>query len=82
MIEVRCCCQPRKLLGYMNIPMPKTQYVVFPLAPRPGDMGFSSLQLPLAVFVDERGNRHKAFKSEETPIEVLRRVGCFIEVQP
>jgi hypothetical protein len=79
MIEVRCCCQPRKLLGYLDIPTPRAGHIVFPL---PGERGFDSLSLPVATFQDENGNRYKAIKSEETPIETLRRLPCFIEVAP
>lgn len=83
MIEVRCCCQPRKLLGWMKMEMPKSTYLTFPLSPKPGEFGFSVVTLPLATFAhlstDGSADSYRCFKSEETPIEVLRRISCFVE---
>lgn len=97
-IEVRCCCVPKKLLGWLEAPeelvfegsvlsfripprcfQPVGQPLVFERA--------IDVRLPVAMFeagylgqlLSGGGERHLALKSEETPIELLRRVPGFVE---
>lgn len=101
-IEVRCCCQPRRLLGWLPYsgPLEAGRLVYFRAAPRfspttlslrPGYdpailEGFDpsiDVALPLAEvrhgFPREGDYRTwLAFKSEETPIAVLRRIPGFV----
>jgi hypothetical protein len=106
-IEVRCCCQPTKLLGWMDVSrhVKEGDVLTFPLATRaaaaasglsqmPESVTVEQLRLPVAVFqdvvligrggddVEEVRTMHLAIKSEETPIETLRRIPQFDEATP
>lgn len=96
MIEVRCCCQPTKLLGwlpfgdpaYMPLTMsfrwwelengtPATPDLEHPWAPAPPVVE-KRLELTVGYFGCGIASR-PALKSEETPIETLRKIPGFIE---
>ncbi len=93
-MEVRCCCQPMKLLGYLPVPPSRAAGDTVTFVIRPvvhcspfGVAGGECAQvcraetvaLPVARFQSRVGERHLALKSEETPIEVLRRIPGFVE---
>lgn len=92
-MEVRCCCQPQKLLGWLPVPdgTRRGSHVRFAvrqdleLVTAPGHAApvNTSVELPVETFgtYDASGERvkHIALKSEETPIDVLRRIRGFVE---
>ncbi len=92
-LEVRCCCQPRRLLGWLEIDGAAwdgrvVRLVVAVAAPwtvrRPPETPTLQLQhrvvsLPVAWFSEPGQPRRLALKSEETPIETLRRIPGFTE---
>jgi hypothetical protein len=99
MLEVRCCCQPAKLLGWIELPETPTlgARVNFALAPALGAQQEKSAPLELVsltwgswtstrdTIVDERTitrivEQGVAFKSNDTPIETLRRIKGFTEL--
>lgn len=93
MVEVRCCCQPKKLLGYVEVPedavrsgntyMFPVRAVVEHLIPNDSLAVIKTevVNLPIAELFTN-GGRRLAFKSEETPIETLRRIPGFVEATP
>jgi len=86
-LEVRCCCQPRKLLGWLDVPerLAKAGTVIRfvvdeGLRDQNGAPHYSQLALPVEWYrLSWAANAQLALKSEETPIEVLRRIGGFTE---
>lgn len=114
-VEVRCCCDPGKLLGWIELKVPALRegdVFKFPLsdAPRsteelvlgvarfqqPMEQGPEALSLPVAhftVYQPARGfgffgallgdtrylERGLALKSNDAPIETLRRIPGFVE---
>jgi hypothetical protein len=90
LLEVRCCCQSRKLLGWLPAPYDvrrgmKCYFVIKPegmlyafsadFVPRFGQLTLSIELIRLSV--SDPG--HLAFKAEDTSLDVLRRVGGFKE---
>ena len=78
-IEVRCCCMPSLLLGWIEWegPIP-TRTVTFPLRARFGQE-FDVIDLPVATFVDDYGRHYPAFKAEKSQLVYLRRINAFRE---
>lgn len=78
-VEIRCCCNPNKLLGTVEAPGDGAPSVKFTI------VGWTDpLELPwgtceLGPRHAERGRRFRALKSMETPIEVLRLIPSFEE---
>jgi hypothetical protein len=97
-LEIRCCCEPAKLLGWIRVPdlerWRREGAVTFLLQPERGDRladqveaifaPRTTLRLELATWSDSRrGIRDRlAFRSDDTPLETLRRIPGFIELQP
>lgn len=105
LLQVRCCCQPKRLLGYLPVDVDKAlegAHIKFALNPPSGgeerfvraierwsdQAAFLEfpvyVALPIARFgsYDEASGGpfwRLAIKSEETPLEVLRRIPGFIE---
>lgn len=91
-IEVRCCCQPQKLLGWLPVPDgvgagDTVHFVVsrprWRLASREAEPVFEMadvITLPVAI-LDENGRSSLALKSEETPVERLRQIPGFVEAR-
>lgn len=84
-LEVRCCCRPEKLVGWLNVARP-VGVVIFPLCSKqPVARGVEGVAVPvhtvaleIADFND--GSRiYPAIKSEDTPIDVLRLIPGFEE---
>jgi hypothetical protein len=99
MMEVRCCCQPRKLLGWLPVVdrlRAEGRGVRFVIPPQFAGGRMTDVQvvnLPIAMFVSSQcvstadgiedvSDRHLALKSEETPIEILRRIPGFQDADP
>lgn len=95
-MEVRCCCTPRKLLGYLLVrgevfAGERVKFVVAGPQVRVNGPGIGSEFEP--EFVAEKSvilpvdritvgrDTYLALKSEETPIEVLRQLPEFVEVE-
>lgn len=97
-LEVRCCCQPQKLLGWLIVPDhvrdgSVVSFVVSPahwvretLDSAPSFQPADRIDLPVATFgtytQDGAPVRRRALKSEEIPIARLRRIPGFIEADP
>jgi hypothetical protein len=97
-VEVRCCCQPQKLLGWLPVDEQRViagSVVTFEIPPMrhagswrfkrtPSDTYLLAdrLTLPLERFTDTDGHTRIVFKSEETPIATLRRIPGFVDVPP
>lgn len=94
-VEVRCCCQPQKLLGWVEVPRAKlyeghhVRLLVTPdprallavgASPAPEIAGFAFLSLPIArIATPENSRGWLAVKAEGVPLSTLRRVAGFIE---
>lgn len=82
-LEIRCCCQPRKILGWINAPgvYHSGQMLALPLQ-RVSFMEETEfidvLRLPVAI-IRTGTEEHLALKAEGTPVETLRRCSGFIE---
>jgi len=74
-VEVRCCCNPERLIGWLEVPADR-------------DMRFytrahwreavTTVTIPIArIFIGARS--YPAFKSNEVPMETLRMIPCFTE---
>jgi len=98
--EVRCCCTPKKLLGWLDVPdelLFEGNTISFRIPPRcyqpiGAALVFEraiNVRLPVAMFRAGMPlefaygipDQHLALKSEETPIDLLRRVPGFVENQ-
>lgn len=100
MVEVRCCCTPTKLLGYLDVrdDLVRQGNVVGFAVCSPVDtwqttadleaIRFERVDLPIEKFwktdvsATTGWTTNLAFKSEETPIETLRRIPGFVEATP
>jgi hypothetical protein len=82
-LEVRCCCQPQKLLGWLEVPDPNARRVMFRLSARFGycDPGSppSVVQFDIATIHFADGRHYRAVKAEGAPLELLRRIRSFRE---
>lgn len=94
MVEVRCCCNPGKLLGHMRLPESTASRPGILNVPLKSDVPFrmdggrmTFLELELAWLGEPAGdaarpsllNRKLCVKDNGATIEQLRRVGCFVE---
>lgn len=86
-LEVRSCCQPQKLLGWLEAPDDAHVGMVrlFPVYPLGRIVGngeslyLDIVTLPIAAFYSPAEGERLAYKSEETPLEQLRLIPGFIE---
>lgn len=91
-LEVRCCCQPQKLLGTVEVRDDHGDVVVFDIpGPHSGPRELSAVasmnvvQLPVAIIniLDGYGRQaYRAVKAEGVSIETLRTIPSFIEAAP
>jgi hypothetical protein len=87
MIEVRCCCQPQKLLGWLDIPLPASACRItlpIPMKPvfhdaYPATRALGELTLAIEQFAPEGRAPYLAAKAEGVSIETLRLVSRFRE---
>lgn len=94
--EVRCCCQPQKLLGWLEAPERATtvSYMIRRALilddeanAIDGPAAIEHIELPITEIYfgsicDLESKRYRAIKAEGTPIETLRRIPGFIEAEP
>lgn len=78
-MEVRCCCEPGKLLGHMQVTrdMYSSMRLCIPVA---GPGGFGSFELDILEFQDAIGNRYRAMQAHVDDLPTLRRIGGFEEL--
>jgi hypothetical protein len=79
-LEVRCCCNPKKLVGWITVPNALVEVGVplsFPLFPETGSE-FRTLCMRVET-INHRGASYPAIKAEDVPLEILRRVPRFEE---
>lgn len=95
MMEVRCCCQPKKLMGYLPVDSEtlrgdKNQRVFQKKSVlrqewlRGGNVlltTYDTVTLPIAQIVLEDGSSHFAIKAEGMKLEELRELVGFQEVK-
>jgi hypothetical protein len=93
-IHIRCCCTPQLVLGTVDVDEARVwdeSVILFPLqrtwSPRdeaaPGEPTPAPLRLTVRTISDERDGRRRrelALHSNDTPIETLRRIRSFIEI--
>jgi hypothetical protein len=87
-VEVRCCCEPNKIIGWLRMPNPPTRPGTVPVLLRSPDVLASDLphmvELEAAWLwgaFDRTGDqtRRIAFKDNHMPIETLRLLPGFEE---
>ena len=88
-MEVRCCCQPQKLLGTVEVPdgTKSREFVPFTLRPEwwlgdmPPDVPEAKVRLQCLYYYPRGGEEpYLAIKSEEYGLEVLNRIPTFEEL--
>jgi len=89
-MEVRCCCQPKKRLGWLDVfwseleakMVRRIEHIPFPAsledAPQPSET-IKEICLPIVDIHIPGVGKYLAIKSEDTPIETLRKINGFIE---
>jgi hypothetical protein len=99
MLEVRCCCRPENLLGWLPVPerdvwngarvafrIParvesrREQGIITVSAYRAEHIWLTVAHYQCSAGGPFRG--HLAFKSDDTPLETLRRLPGFVEHHP
>lgn len=93
-LEVRCCCQPQKLLGWLTVPDARRKSVAFRLSQRVYRLvghrlvgHAASIEPRTVVLPIEQINyevagvevSYRAIKAEGAPLELLRRIPQFEE---
>ncbi len=82
-LEVRCCCQPKKLLGTLPVPdrVQPGQCIVFPRLQHSADSNpRDRIMLPVATFWQRHKGYRLALKAEGVTLDVLRTVIGFEEL--
>ena len=77
-LEVRCCCQPKKLLG--TLPVPDHGLVFPPLQHSADSNPRDRVMLPVATFWQRHKGYRLALKAEGVTLDVLRTVIGFEEL--
>lgn len=84
-MEVRCCCQPHKLLGWFEfIHEPQGEEINFVRTQRWGyrqtfgDVVVGKVTLPIEVIQIEDGRKYRAIKAEGMTVDELREIQGFI----
>lgn len=87
-LEVRCCCQPRKLFGTLPVEAGDWRAHRFeymdPMAhigDLPSEARVRSIELEPAMFKGKRGAPYLALKSGRYPIETFRKIPGFEEAK-
>lgn len=80
-MEVRCCCVPKKLLGWVDIKHKGSNTIMWPPAFSIDEAGEPRcIELEVALFNPGDGTEpYHALKSGELPIETLRLIPGFKE---
>ena len=80
-LEVRCCCKPKKLLGWMEVSEDSVRgrCLRFIVPPKwNGPAIFEAVDLEIADYFD--GEKHyTALKDNEVPLKTLRLIPSFTE---
>ena len=77
-IEVRCCCTPSKLLGWIELETLDTPRVCFPV--RNSVENIWPMFVPVVLEFTawrENGREGHAFKADGIPLDMLKRIPCF-----
>jgi hypothetical protein len=85
-LEVRCCCQPEKLLGWIDAQPNRECVKLLKLAPLrwPWEMiettqdTVEMIVLPIVRFVNESGYKYLAIKAEGRTMDELKQYRSFI----
>lgn len=77
MMAVRCCCQPKKVLGYL--PKAEGRAAVFYLRSAAGHE-IQTIVLPIAIMQHGDGTRELAYKADGVSVEQLHRIPRFVEI--
>lgn len=92
-IEVRCCCNPVKLVGWIDIDAENKSYISIAVYPETdtisilmdADLNISmprQIDLRMEMYKPEDGSEpYLALKAEDIPIETLRKIPGFIEAR-
>ena len=88
-LEVRCCCVPNKLLGWLDWPERAGEVWRFnllseipkmPIEEMPIEIPNETVILTVARYQEPvTGRRYLAIKSEDVPLERLRKIPGFVE---
>lgn len=88
-IEVRCCCIPKKLMGWIDLPggVFRGQIINFDITElhSPVMPGYKpvfkqrTISLPVEVINIPGKQPYLALKSEETPLSEIRKIKTFTE---
>lgn len=85
-VEVRCCCDPARLIGFIDVPDDVTlrDGTIVPFQLEGVDaaitLQIATWSYPSTRYGDPWGyDDDLAFKSDDTPIETLRRIPGFVE---
>lgn len=84
-MEVRCCCQPQKLLGWFEFGRePQGESINYVRMQRWGyretfgDVAVGKGTLPIETIQHEDGRRYRAIKAEGMSVEELKEIQGFI----
>jgi len=92
-LEVRCCCLPDKLLGWLPVSSSDFQcsygtFEIPTLAPLNYDSTaklstklFKTITLPISTIQLKNKGRYTAYKSDNHPPEVLKQIPGFISAK-
>lgn len=84
LIEVRCCCVPKKLLGWLPVAEAIRQEgrdIRFQVLNNTNKSTYEVVNLTLAAIlvIPALGARRLALKSNDIPVETLRRIPQWVE---
>lgn len=89
-VEIRCCCEPGKLLGTIETDLSRHQYAALfifmhdgpDMEDGPSYWHVSQLALWVGAFVDGEGNVYRALKADRKQLPLLRQISSFEEAAP
>lgn len=84
-LQVRCCCQPKKILGTLPVPdiIRSGQCITYLKNTLQSGGHVETITLPIATIYSRRTQDYSlALKAEGVPIEVLRTINGFQEERP
>lgn len=74
MLEVRCCCNPMKLLGWLRVENEQARAITFPIPSKLFALTFDSLTLHIEDFYPGTGvASYRAVKADAVDLGLLRR---------
>ena len=78
-MDVRCCCQPQKVLGSLPVPNPVLSGQCVTYYRTTITDSIETLTLPVATLYSRRGGMTLALKAEGVTLETLRTIPEFVE---